>query len=181
MSKKDLDLEDFLNQIPGLPSAPKQTNSEPTTDNGGWREIDLTSRFTGMLQGAQELARTAPMGRPQQDVDISSFGLAPSGGQKEMVYLREGQKYYKRIPASEAQMEVAIYAGPIANVTGKEFIKRGSRKFYVVEDHRPVDFSNPDYSKMRVLYEVEAPWVGTILVPESAIVGAKSGPKVLKG
>jgi hypothetical protein len=52
-----------------------------------------------------------------------------------------------------------------------------------VENQRqPVDLANIDYSKMKRLAVVEAPFLGTILVLESAVIRkGPSGRQVLKG
>lgn len=183
------ELEDFLNNIPGLPQEPKHvsrqhnnTNQQPPMS----REIDIGN----MLQ--QRIMQKAMQGQGLQnngygiDIGVPMSGMMQQAQQnKEMVYLREGQTYYKAVPAGESPMPIAILAGPIANSSGKEFINKGASKYYVVENHKPIDLSKPDYSNMRVLYAVEAPWVGTILVPESAIIRTQSsnpqGKHILKG
>ena len=176
------ELEDFLNSVPGLPPEPKRqisNNNQPMS-----REIDVGN----MLQ--QRIMQKMAQGHGQQnngwgiDIGVPMPGsMQAQQANRDMVYLREGQTYYKAVPTPESPMPIAIMAGPIANSVGKEFINKGASKYYVIEGHHPVDLSNPDYSKMKILYAVEAPWVGTILVPESALIKMQSsqGKQVLKG
>ena len=183
MSNKDL--EDFLNSVPGLPQEPRRVPQQnPQNPNNQTREIDVGN----MLQ--QRIMQRMSQGGLQNDGYGIDIGVQMPGMMKQqqqnrdMVYLREGQTYYKAVPAGESPMPIAILAGPIANSVGKEFINKGASKYYVIENHNPVDLSKPDYSKMKVLYAVEAPWVGTILVPESAIIKTSNNsgkPQVLKG
>jgi hypothetical protein len=173
------ELEDYLNSIPGLPPEPRRTavnNQQPMN-----REIDVGS----MLQ--QRLMQRMTQGNNDYGIDIGVHmpgAMQSQQSKRELVYLREGQTYYKAVPTPESPMPIAIMAGPIANSVGKEFINKGASKYYVVEGHQAVDLSNPDYSKMKLLYAVEAPWVGTILVPESALIKKSNNPgrpQVLKG
>jgi len=169
MSNKDL--EDFLNSIPGLP---KQQEPDRREQQNGCREIDIGSMLQQRII-AKQMQQQVPQQQPTHNFNDQQFQRQD----REMIYLREGQTYYKAIPAQESPLPLAIYAGPISNSTGKEFLNKGARKYYVVEGNQAVDLSNPDYSKMKVLYAVEAPWVGTILVPESAIMRQNAGRKLL--
>jgi len=171
------ELEDYLDSIPGMPRAPRQQDVPNASPQGG-REIDVNS----MLQN-----RIAQRMIQQQDNGFNplhqpGFQGATPGPQRDVVFLREGITYYKSVPAEMSPVPIAMLAGPIAGSVGKEFINKGARKYYVVEGNQRVDLGNPDYSKMQVLYAVEAPWVGTILVPESALIKSRNdGAKLLKG
>jgi hypothetical protein len=175
------DLEDYLNSIPGLP---KQNNTQQSSRSEIPGEIDATAILQQRLAGRIMHPQNAFQPQGQQvpkDIPIDMFFSNPQQQNAEKVYLKEGFTYYKFVPAQESTVPIAMIAGPIANVSGKEFINKGSRKYYVVENHNRIDLSNPDYSKMKVLYAVEAPWVGTILVPESALIKQNNGQQLLKG
>lgn len=165
------ELEDFLDQIPGLPKEPKEFRQKSSNE---FQEIDVGSLLQQRIMSRMQQQQQMPVATPQQNNQMPET-------QYEKVFLREGQIYYKAIPARESVMPLAITAGPIYNSVGKEFINKGARKYYVVEGNQAVDLSNPDYSKMKILYAVEAPWIGTILVPESSIIRQNNGRQLLKG
>jgi len=172
MSNKDL--EDFLDLIPGLPKNknPQKEQQQTTSD---FKELDVNSMLQQRIMNKmQQQHQQQTISYPQQVMPVQY------NANHEMVFLKEGQQYYKAIPAQESTMPLAMYAGPISNVSGKEFINKGIRKYYIVEGNQAIDLSNPDYTKLKPLYAVEAPWVGTILVPESAIIKQNNGPKILK-
>jgi len=175
--QKGKSLEDILGTLPGAPQ------QNPNNQDGSWgREIDITSRFAGMLPKSKEELMAYQMMRngPRQQQVPQETGGAPA----EMVYLREGQTAYRKLQGTDySTVPLAACMGPIAGVVGKEFKLVGLKEFYIVENQRQaVDLANLDYSKMKRLAVVEAPFLGTMLVPESAVVRrGPSGRQVLKG
>lgn len=170
----DKDLEAFLDNIPGLP---KPTPSRQNRGDVG--EIDVGNLLQQRIMQKAMQQQGQGMGVP---VPPGAYGQ-PQVPSQQMVYLKEGFQYYKAVPAQESPVPIAMLAGPIAGSVGKEFINKGPRQYYVVENHSPIDLANPDYSKMKMLYAVEAPWIGTILVPESALIkqNGDTGRSLLKG
>ena len=101
-----------------------------------------------------------------------------------MVFLREGQAGYRSLQGADySTVPLATHVGPIAGVAGREFKLICLKEFYIVENQRQtVDLANIDYSKMKRLAVVEAPFLGTLLVPESALVHrGQTGRQILKG
>lgn len=180
----DKDLDAYLDSI-GMPRAPSHNNNNSTDynrSNGG--EIDVGQ----MLQ--QRIMQRMTQGQQHTNIPNAQARVNPSDEvdfyqpqtNKEMVYLREGQQYFMKVPAEMSPVPIAMLAGPLSNTVGKEYVLKGSTKYYVVENHsKPVDLSNPDYSKMKVLYAIDVPWSGTILVPESALIRKNQGRQMLKG
>ncbi len=173
-NNNDFDLDAYLDSIPGMPSAPKQ-QQQPNQGNG---TIDVTQALMQRLM--QQHGPMVPQ-PPQQQNMYSDIPAGTEQPQRKVVYLKEGSTYYKKIPADMSNIPVAMKAGPATNVNGKEFIIKSMMKCYLVENHHAVDLSNIDHSQLQTLYAIEAPWTGTILVPESSIVNINQGPTILKG
>jgi len=204
MDKKTLDK--IMANMPGAqPNAPARQNNPkqnageyPNTfpgtpdpgRNGGWKDHQsMDSRFSGMLPQDPEALKALLMQRAVQDKQAQQQAAQARQSHPEVserasssVFLREGHTCYKLIPADGSPMPLAMEMGPISNAVGKEFINNGPVKVYIVEGNQAVDLSNPDYTKMKVLYKVIDGFRNSLLVPESAIV--KSGPtgkNLLKG
>lgn len=157
-SIKDKDLDTVLNNLFGA-----QPNANP---NGGWKEVDITDMFGGMIPGTphQPLMTKVPMKTPLQPQ------FPTPGGQPAIVYLKEGYKSYRKLEI-DSPVPVAIEVGPLHGTIGKEFEYVGNIKVYITENiSKPVDLSKIDHSKFINLVIVRAPWVGSMLVPESAIL-----------
>lgn len=163
----DGDLEAFLDNIPGMPAQPRQQRVQP--NNG---EVDVTAQLMRRLQ--QQHGDMAPQVGPPADYN--------SRPQEQKVYLREGYDFYTLVPADMSNVSIAMKGTALANTNGKEFVFKGIRNFFLIEGHQAIDMSNIDQSQLRPMCVVEAPWVGTIVVPESAIIRpGNRGQQVLKG
>jgi hypothetical protein len=174
-------VNDVLNKVPGLP--------QTVNDNSdGWgKEMDLTSIFSGIVPRTTDQLK-AFMGSPQQQRHHQE--TTPSSeevsNQQEMVYLKEGKQSYRKLQGAEtgSSVSLAINNGPLSGVAGKEFKFVGYESFLIVEGNSAsmaIDMSNIDYSKLKKLAIVQAPFVGTYLVPEECIIKANPGRQVLKG
>lgn len=160
-------LDDYLNGVPGLPKSP----GTPMPNNG---EVDVTSRLMARLAQQQHQQPPAPTNQqaPQQQVKV--------------VYLREGTQAYRRLEVEPYgyTTPLARSVGPAAGVTGRQFEFKGIVNALIVEGMRPVDMSSVDYSKMKKLAVISAPFIGTLLVPENAIFrveNSSGGRSLLKG
>lgn len=131
--------------------------------NNQWREIDpLTAMFTNQ-QG------------------LASRGMGP---QVQMVHLREGTLYYRKVDATNfgTTMSMVRSCGPAVGVVGKDFEMKEECQCYLIDNMQVVDLGDINPQKMLRLVEVRAPFIGSILVERSAVLAASDrGPKVLKG
>lgn len=173
-SIKDQDLDSLLNNLFGKPAPTPASNP----NNGGWKEIDLTDRFRGMIPQTPIQPLMGPNASPQ----VPQYIPKQEPGQPTVVYLREGLKSYRKLEI-DSPVPVAIEVGPIHNVAGKEFEFAGRIKVYLTENiNKPIDLSRIDHSKFINLVIVKAPFVGAMLVPEAAIIKANDqNPQILKG
>ena len=204
MDKKTLDkimanMPGAQPNAPARPNNPKQNSGEyPNTfpgsgdpgQNGGWKDHQsMDSRMGGMIPKDPEALKALLMQKAAQEKQTQQQAAQARQGHSEIssresssVFLREGQTCYKLIPANESPMPLAMEMGPIANAVGKEYLNQGPVKVYIVEGNQAVDLSNPDYSRMKVLYRVMDGFRNSILVPESAIIkSGPSGKNLLKG
>jgi hypothetical protein len=99
-----------------------------------------------------------------------------------MVTLREGHDSFRQLNVP-AEISLATNAGPLNGISGREFEFQGIRQFYILENqHEPVDLAKIDRSKLIKLAVVSAPFIGTLLVPESAVIKQQNrGMQLLKG
>jgi len=158
-------LEDVLNGVPGLPPQP---GGSP--HNNG--EIDMNAVLAQRLAGHMQT-----QGMPGQ-------AAQPPQQAPQVVFVKEGVRAYRRLEAEAygTTTPLARLVGPMSGVGGKQFEFKGMVNAYVVEGNSPVDMGNIDPSRMKQLAVISAPFVGTLLVPESAVFGPR-GPQrqVLKG
>ena len=169
---KGKDLDDVLNGLFGResPKQPAQTN------NGGWKDIDVN------LGSMIPRNTNWPLSGPGKEPNIAKMNPVKPQNSVPVVYLREGSKSYRKLEI-ESPMPVAIEVGPVNGMVGQEFEYCGIVKVYITEHHgRPVDFSRIDHSKIINLVMVKANFLGTFLVPESAVIKPQNeGQKLLKG
>lgn len=170
-SLKDKDLNDVLNNLFG-----PQPSNQPAPNNGGWKDANID--LSGMIPRTINQPLMGP-GIPQ---NVPQYTPKQEPNSPSTVYLREGIKSYRKLEI-DGPMPVAIEIGPIANVVGKEFQYCGKIKVYLAESmHKPIDLSNVDHSRMINLVIVRAPFQGTMLVPESAIIkSGNAGQQILRG
>jgi hypothetical protein len=156
------DLNAYLDQIPGMPQTPERNRPRPNN-----MELDATELLM------QKLA--------QQGIQQST--VPQTANSPERVEIREGTVYYTHIPAQMSEFPIAMKAGPMENTIGKDFVFKGYKDILLIEGNQSIDLSQIDKSQLRRMCIVEGMWVGTIVVPESAIVkiGQNSGSKILKG
>ncbi len=173
-SIKDQDLDSVLNNLFGpAPRAPA-----PNPNNGGWKEIDLSDRFRGMIPQNSMQPLMGPGAAPQ----VPQVTPKQEPNQPITVYLREGLKSYRKLEI-ESPVPVAIEMGPIHGVAGQVFEYAGKIKVYLTENmNKPIDLSRIDHSRFITLVIVKAPFLGTMLVPEAAVVrAADQRQQILKG
>jgi hypothetical protein len=169
-SIKDKDLDDVLNNLFG--------QERSTNNNNGWKEIDLDRRLGGMIPQTP----TRPLTGPGQAPNVPQFNQMMSPTSPATVFLREGHTAYKKLEI-ESPIPVALETGPLYNVIGKEFEYCGKVKVYLAESmYKPIDLGRADPNKFINLVMVRAPFLGTILVPESAVIKkTQPGAQILKG
>lgn len=134
--------------------------------NDQWRDVDpMSARHMdqyGMATNAVRQPQSAPM-----------------------VMLREGAVYYKAVQVESFGTTTPMVrnCGPLQGVAGREFELKQETHCYVIDNMAIVDLGNVDPSKMIRLVEVSAPFIGSLLVDESAIVPVTqgAGPQLLKG
>lgn len=170
-SIKNKDLDSILDNLFGT-EKPKKLN------NDDCKEIDLSKMFGGMIPTVptQPLMGPVSIQKPTQHIPRQNIG------QPSVVYLREGLKSYRKLEI-DSPVPVAIDNGPIHGMIGKEFEYCGKIKVYLVENiNKTIDLSKVDYNKFLNLVIVRAPFVGTLLVPEQALIkNQEHKQQLLKG
>jgi len=131
-----------------------------------------------------------------RDVDTSALlqqrmmsGITQGAAGQSSVLLREGVTYYRQIQGGEgfgSTMPLVRSMGPVNGVGGKEFVVMGEVRGYCIDNLSNVDLSkvNDQPDRMLRLVKVRAPFVGDILVEQSAVVytsPAKQQQTLLKG
>lgn len=172
-SIKNKDLESVLNNLFG-PS--KSNNTQNTNNDNGWKEIDIG------LNNLIPKTINQPLMGPQKTINVPTINPIMGQKQSTIVYVREGYKNYKQLQI-ESPIPIVVDVGPINNTIGKEFEYCGKAKVYLSEGfNKPIDLCNLDHNKFINLVIVKAPWIGTILVPENAIIKTNSNNcSILKG
>ena len=149
---QEIDMSRLSGNVPHMPS-PQGNSGE--IDAGAMLMQRMMAR--GMHPGMNPMGGMNPM--PQ--------GAAP---QQQQVSLREGFEYYKEVSAGfGSPASLVKKAGVISNVAGKQFLLKRVKDCIEVTNEA-VDLNNPPMDKHRRLVEVEAMWIGKILVPEEAVV-----------
>jgi hypothetical protein len=141
-----------------------QDKQRATNPGNGWRDVDpLTAMYTNMD-------------------GMASRGM---GTQHQAVMVRPGAKYYKAVQADSfgTTMPLVRMCGAYNENVTREFEMLSECRCYVIDNLQQVDLSKMEPGRMVELVQVRAPFVGTILVEKSSIVGAGSsgGPQILKG
>lgn len=150
-----------------------QPNKNKSEDN--WKEIDLTSKFSGMLPKSKEDLIAYHYNQQQSQ---------NSNNNNNQVFIKEGFQVFKPVSNMETNVDIAVFAGMSEELRNKEFIVHSKKKFLIVESHnKPIDLSNLTNQKFLILFVVEAPFIGKLLVPEQAIRKLQSNNSqiILKG
>lgn len=141
----------------------KQQDRQRVAPSDQWREVDPLTAMYGNMDG------------------MASRGMGP---QSQTVQLREGAVYYKKVETGEfgTTMPMVRSCGPITGIVGRDFELKQACHCYVIDNLQVVDLSQINPKKMMKLVEVRAPFIGSVLVDESAVIApGDQGPKVLKG
>ena len=143
----------------------RPTQQSPHRPNSTGREIDATNMI-------------------QQRAMMNA--IQPDSGNNQIVYLREGAKYYRQIQNESGfgtTTPLIRSMGPLANVGAKEFSIMGEVKGYCVDDLPRIDLSkmNEEPARMLTLVRVRAPFAGDILIEEKNIIRSNAGRTVLRG
>ncbi len=169
MSNNNDELDDFINKAMGR-SAPVKKQ------NGDWKEIDLTSKFSGML--------------PKSKEDLMAFAMQQKANQNQQnnssynqAFIKEGFDVYKPISNMNNNIDLATPVGNSSDLSGKEFVVHSKGRYLIVKDHKTaIDLSKVDNEKFLTLVVVEAPFIGKLLVPEQAIRNfVATNKSILKG
>ncbi len=162
-------LDDILNTVPGLPQQ-TQPISDRTSQNGGWKEVDAGHMFSQVMQ------KRLYQQNLQQDI--------PEQQNASVVTIREGQNFFRKLEVSiPSDINLATKAGLVQGISGREFEFKGIQNFYILENpNETVDLSKIDRSKLIKLAVVTAPFIGTLLVSENAVMKQQSrGQQLLRG
>lgn len=159
-------LEDLLGNIPGATSHPPTVNK----NSDGWKDVDVNAIMMKKMMAGQV---------PQQHQQQQS-------SQQQVVFIREGTQAYRQLEAQAYghTMPIARFVGPAQGVSGKEFEFKGVVNAYIVDGNvTSIDMGNIDHSKVKRLAVVQAPFIGKLLIPETAVFNPTSGPQkqILKG
>ena len=161
-------LDSVLDNIPGLPPQPDRnpaSQNPRSQNNGGWKDVDVGQISNRLIQKKLYQQET------------------PSQQQATVVTLREGHDCFRQLNMP-ADISLAIHAGPLSGISGREFEFKGIKQFYILKNqHEPVDLSTIDRTKLIKLAVVSAPFVGTLLVSENAVITTsnKRTRELLKG
>lgn len=152
-------------QLPNVPQPP----------NGG--EIDLTARLQ------QRLQQQPQMNPPVQNRDMPHY----SGPTANVCMVRENITAYRQVQSQSfgSTTPLVIGIGPLNGVAGKQFENKGLVSCYLVDNMQTIDLAEMSEHPERMirLVQISAPFIGTLLVPESAIVSSTSnqGAQILRG
>jgi len=167
----------------GVPQQPAPTPvRQPHV--GGSGDIDLTQMLAQRLMSQQ-----ATVG-----IGFGNHAMPPQhqGVQQRVCFLKEGTQGY-RIVSSDfgTDIPLVISSGPITGITGRQFENKGLKRCFLVDSHSSMVGASIDLSKMNEspekfihLVQVSAPFLGTVLVPESCVVkmnNTPTGAQVLRG
>ena len=161
----------------------QQRHAPAPQQNGGYGDMDLTAALAQRAMQAQQQQVSAPQYR----------GTPPTQHQQQQApqrtaYIRENSQTYRVVDhqAFGTTKTLAMHVGPLNNdLVGREFEIKGVVECLVVEGNQPIDLGkmseNP--GKLVRLMKLSAPFIGDILVPESAIVRSQqnSGTQLLRG
>lgn len=154
------------------PLAGGDTYQPPQPTRGGNGEIDITS----MLQ------QRAMSGQFQQNMNPHATAV-----ESKVCHIREGVTFYRAVSNSfGTTVPLVVSVGVVSGVIGKQFENKGFVKCFVVDSNSgAIDLAkmNENSDKYITLVKVSAPFVGEILVAESAIMklmGTTSGQTILR-
>jgi len=120
--------------------------------------------------------------------------MSPGGVAGRVCFVREGVQAYRLLPTDGfgSTVPLVIPIGPVSGMTGKQFENKGPKRCFVVDNAMgtKVDLSeitnHPE--KMMTLVQLNAPFVGSIMVLESSVIpldgsGGSNNPqnRILKG
>lgn len=157
-------LDDALNSIPGMPP------QVPANDGGALRQRPTVDNALAMR--IAQLASQQPPPAP------------PQAPQAKVVFIKEGVRAYRQLEAQGygSNMPLARLVGPVQGVDGREFEFKGIVQAYILEGDGPVDLANVNPAQIVKLAVVQAPFIGKLLIPESAVFsGGAPKRSLLKG
>ena len=154
-------------QAPTLPRAPQAPSQQG--------DIDVTAMMQQRLQ-QQHMSRPPDMGHYQ----------APPAN---TCMVRENVQAYRAIDAQGfgTTTPLVINVGPLNGIAGREFENKGLVQCYLVDNMKSIDLSEMSEHPERMirLVQISAPFIGNLLVPESAIVNTTGpsggGQQLLRG
>lgn len=153
---QEVDMSRLAGKVPG---------SLPGHIPGGNGELDA-----GAMLMQRMMARGVHPGAMNPMGGMNQMPQQGGGNQAQEVMLREGFEYYKEVSAGfGSPASLVKKAGIISNVAGKQFLMKRTKDCIEVTNEA-IDLNNPPMDKHRRLVEVEAMWIGKILVPEQAII-----------
>ena len=158
-------------RVPEIPQA------APQVPQSG--DIDLTAVLQQRLQQQQHMG-------PTPSADMGHY----QGPPVNVCMVRENVEAYRQIQSQSfgTTTPLVIKVGPLNGVGGREFENKGLVKCYLVDNMQTIDLAEMSEHPERMirLVQISAPFIGTLLVPEHAIVnanrpGGNGGPGLLQG
>lgn len=104
-------------------------------------------------------------------------GQQASQQQPTTCVLQEGHTFYQalQINAPGVSFPLVKAGGQIKGLQGKQVILQTEVQAYVVDGMKTVDLSKIEPGRLKMLYKVEIPLVGSFLVPKEAILETNNG------
>ena len=161
---------------------PQQQPTQPQ-HQGGYGDVDLTAALA--RRAMQQQTQPHQMQQPRYQ------GSPPQQQQQapqRTAYIRENSETYRVVDHQGfgTAKTLAMHTGPLNNnMVGREFEIKGQVECYLVDGTSPIDLGKMSEhpGKLIRLVKLSAPFIGDILVPESAIVRShqNSGAQLLRG
>lgn len=154
----------------------KLAGSQPAP-RGMNEEIDA-----GAILQSRLVANAAAPGGPTHG-PMPGHGMATGTGRgfeppPRVCTLSEGHTYFQALQVQNfgTNQPLAKTAGQLKGVQGRQFEVKGTVTAYVVDGLQTIDLSKMEPTRLRTLVRVEAPLLGSFLVPQEAIQEIGGGP-----
>jgi hypothetical protein len=155
----------------------KLVNTVQPPARGMNEEVDAGA----MLQSRLAAAAATPAGPTHGP--MPGHGMATGTGRgfepaARVCTLSEGHTYFQSLQIQNfgSTQPLAKTGGQLRGVQGRQFEIKGTVTAYVVDGLQTIDLSRMEPGRLRPLVRVEAPLLGTFLVPQEAIQEIGGGP-----
>jgi hypothetical protein len=152
--------------MPTIPEAHWQNDGTARPINGEINPTQLQAMLAQRI-AARQIQQQVP---PQQQQPV------------QVCVLVEGHRFFNplQVQGFASTMPIVRTAGQLSNVRNQQFQVKGMRQCYVVDGLPRIDLQNQDPRRFINLVEVYAPFMGTILVPQEAIMMGDSSQQLLR-